>query len=70
MEVSSSGGGGASSSSSNSSSSSSSSNNTPSIPWVEKYRPVRLEEIVGNSDAVSRLAAIAQVGVVRVNGLG
>jgi replication factor C subunit 2/4 len=31
-------------------------------PWVEKYRPEFLHDIVGNSDAVSRLSAIAEMG--------
>lgn len=31
-------------------------------PWVEKYRPEFLHDIVGNSDAVSRLSAIAELG--------
>jgi len=31
-------------------------------PWVEKYRPEFLSEVVGNSEAVSRLRAIAQAG--------
>lgn len=31
-------------------------------PWVEKHRPEFLCEIVGNSEAVSRLQAIASVG--------
>lgn len=31
-------------------------------PWVEKYRPQSLGDVVGNTDAVSRLAAIAQAG--------
>jgi replication factor C subunit 2/4 len=30
-------------------------------PWIEKYRPEFLSDVVGNSEAVSRLAAIAQV---------
>ena len=31
-------------------------------PWIEKYRPEFLKDVVGNSEAVQRLAAIAQVG--------
>ncbi len=31
-------------------------------PWVEKYRPEFLSEVVGNGEAVSRLSAIAQIG--------
>ena len=33
-----------------------------SLPWVEKYRPTKIDEIVGNKDAVERLAAIASTG--------
>ena len=33
-----------------------------SVPWVEKYRPEHLSEVVGNVEAVSRLRAIAQAG--------
>lgn len=29
---------------------------------VEKYRPIRLQDIVGNEDAVSRLETIAKDG--------
>mmetsp|Transcript_7597 Transcript_7597/g.23469 ORF Transcript_7597/g.23469 Transcript_7597/m.23469 type:complete len:357 (+) Transcript_7597:34-1104(+) len=32
------------------------------VPWVEKYRPVRLEEVVGNEETVARLRAIAKTG--------
>jgi len=31
-------------------------------PWVEKYRPVEMEDIVGNEEAVMRLRVIAQEG--------
>ena len=31
-------------------------------PWIEKYRPELLKDVVGNSEAVSRLQAIAEVG--------
>ncbi|KAJ6415237.1 hypothetical protein OIU84_004096 [Salix udensis] len=32
------------------------------IPWVEKYRPSKVADIVGNPDAVSRLQVIARDG--------
>lgn len=32
------------------------------LPWVEKYRPHKISDIVGNQDAVSRLQVIAQDG--------
>ena len=32
------------------------------LPWVEKYRPNRLSEVVGNAETVTRLAAIARDG--------
>jgi len=32
------------------------------LPWVEKYRPTLLKDIVGNADAVSRLQVIAEMG--------
>ncbi|CAA6675499.1 unnamed protein product [Spirodela intermedia] len=32
------------------------------IPWVEKYRPHKVSEVVGNVDAVSRLQVIARDG--------
>lgn len=31
-------------------------------PWIEKYRPEFLRDVVGNSEAISRLSAIASVG--------
>ncbi|CAD6262651.1 unnamed protein product [Miscanthus lutarioriparius] len=35
---------------------------TYDIPWVEKYRPTRVADVVGNSDAVTRLEVIARDG--------
>ena len=32
------------------------------VPWVEKYRPEFLSDVCGNSEAISRLQAIAQLG--------
>ncbi|KAJ3342888.1 replication factor C subunit 4 [Kappamyces sp. JEL0680] len=32
------------------------------LPWIEKYRPVLLKDIVGNQDTVSRLSVIAKDG--------
>lgn len=34
----------------------------PDIPWVEKYRPTKVADIVGNEDAVARLQVIARDG--------
>lgn len=44
------------------SSSSTSSGGGYEIPWVEKYRPSKVVDIVGNEDAVSRLQVIARDG--------
>ncbi|KAI5665050.1 hypothetical protein M9H77_24373 [Catharanthus roseus] len=43
-------------------SSSSSTASGPDIPWVDKYRPTKVADIVGNEDAVARLQVIAQDG--------
>lgn len=32
------------------------------IPWIEKYRPQTLADVVGNEETVSRLEAIADDG--------
>jgi hypothetical protein len=32
------------------------------LPWVEKYRPVSLKEVVGHHELVSRLVLISQKG--------
>jgi hypothetical protein len=32
------------------------------IPWLEKYRPARVADVVGNSDVVTRLEVIARDG--------
>lgn len=32
------------------------------VPWVEKYRPQRIDEVVGNSETISRLCIIAKEG--------
>lgn len=39
-----------------------SSGNSFESPWIEKYRPELLRDVVGNTEAVSRLQAIAEVG--------
>ena len=39
-----------------------SSKGNATMPWVEKYRPTKIEDIVGNKDAVERLNAMAQTG--------
>ncbi|XP_076897629.1 replication factor C subunit 2-like [Bidens hawaiensis] len=47
---------------SSSSSSSTISSHGYEIPWVEKFRPTKVKDIVGNADAVSRLQVIARDG--------
>ena len=33
-----------------------------SLPWVEKYRPVFMSDIVGNRETVERLGVFAREG--------
>lgn len=47
---------------SSSSSGAASASKGPDIPWVEKYRPTRVADIVGNEEAVTRLQVIARDG--------
>jgi replication factor C subunit 2/4 len=32
------------------------------VPWIEKFRPQKLEDVVGNEETLIRLQAIAQDG--------
>jgi replication factor C subunit 2/4 len=34
----------------------------PALPWVEKYRPTTLADVVGNQQCISMLATFAQKG--------
>lgn len=38
------------------------SNSSYQIPWIEKYRPQTLNDVVGNEETVSRLQAISEDG--------
>jgi replication factor C subunit 2/4 len=35
---------------------------TLDLPWLEKYRPTEIKDIVGNEEAVARLQVIAKEG--------
>lgn len=32
------------------------------IPWLEKYRPSKLEDVVGNQEAIERFMIFAETG--------
>ena len=32
------------------------------IPWLEKYRPVQLDEVVGNEETIAKFKAILATG--------
>ncbi|CCJ30656.1 unnamed protein product [Pneumocystis jirovecii] len=40
------------------------------LPWVEKYRPTRLEDIVGNTETIERLKVISVNGNMGMPGIG
>ena len=35
-----------------------------SVPWLEKYRPKTLDDLVGNEDAVARMRAMVSSGFI------
>ncbi|ORZ38566.1 P-loop containing nucleoside triphosphate hydrolase protein [Catenaria anguillulae PL171] len=52
----------ASASSSSAAAATAASNGDLELPWVEKYRPATLDQVLGNPDTISRLAVIASEG--------